>query len=289
MTIVSESITAFIKSYNQTMDLFQEDPVNSFFPVFFGFIFLEFLIQLKLKKKDFYFKDSLVSIFLFGLTTITLMFWKYLFFHIFYYIYQNHSLFHWNQNLSYFLLLFLMDDFSFYWAHRAMHRVRFFWAAHVVHHSSEYMNFGSALRQSIWEDLVKNIFWLWIPFLGFHPLTIMIATNLNLTYQFFLHTKLVKKLGFLEKILNTPSHHRVHHGSNPIYIDKNYAGVLIIWDKLFGSFQEESEEVKYGITEKINSYNPFVVLNWEYRKIISFFKLQKPFIEKWNYLWNPPG
>ena len=135
------------------------------------------------------------------------------------------------------LLLFFLDDFSYYWFHRLNHQVRFLWAGHVSHHSSEHLNFATALRQGVGERLHKFLFWMWLPLLGFDALMIFVMIGVSLFYQFWVHTELVKKMPiWYEAIFNTPSHHRVHHASNIKYLDANHAGVLIIWDKIFGTF-----------------------------------------------------
>lgn len=148
------------------------------------------------------------------------------------------------------LLLFLADDFVFYWAHRISHECRFFWATHEAHHSSEQYTLTTALRQP-WTHLPVLVFWLPLPLLGFRPEMILVAHTVSLIYQYWIHTELVGKLGPLEWVLNTPSHHRVHHGSNARYIDKNHGGILIVWDRLFGTFQEEDEPAVYGLTKPL--------------------------------------
>lgn len=165
-----------------------------------------------------------------------------------------------------FVLLMIAQDFCYYWFHRASHRVRWMWAAHVVHHSSENMNFSTAFRQSLMYPFAGMwVFWLPLVILGFDPNWVVFVVLLNLGLQFFVHTQAVRKLGPLEWLFNTPSHHRVHHGRNPQYIDKNYAGILIIWDKLFGTFVPEEETVIYGITKPVNSFNPIKVTFSEWR------------------------
>jgi sterol desaturase/sphingolipid hydroxylase (fatty acid hydroxylase superfamily) len=136
-------------------------------------------------------------------------------------------------------LLMLTLDLAFYLHHRFVHRVRIGWAAHQAHHSSEYFNFGTALRQK-WNPWTEAHFWLPLPLLGFAPWTLYVAFSFNLIYQFFTHTEMIGKMWRpVEFVMNTPSHHRVHHGSDPIYLDKNYAGILIVWDRMFGTFQPE--------------------------------------------------
>ena len=153
-------------------------------------------------------------------------------------------------------LLFFADDFCYYWYHRFAHRVRLFWTEHVNHHSSERYNLGTALRQSTLEPVYGFMYWLPLALIGFHPAAIAVQAGISLLYQFWIHTETIGRMGWFEKAFNTPSHHRVHHGSNGIYIDKNYAGILIIWDKLFGTFQEERADVpvKYGLVSNINTY-----------------------------------
>ena len=161
----------------------------------------------------------------------------------------------------YWVLIFFADDFSYYWFHRVSHYVNYFWASHVVHHSSQHYNLAAALRQT-WTGNVSGafLFWAWMPLVGFDPIWVLFMQQLSLIYQFWIHTETIKKLPRpLEFVLNTPSHHRVHHGSDLKYLDKNHGGILIIWDRLFGSFQPEEEKPTYGLTKNINSFNPAVI------------------------------
>jgi sterol desaturase/sphingolipid hydroxylase (fatty acid hydroxylase superfamily) len=156
-------------------------------------------------------------------------------------------------------LAFLLQDFLYYWFHRASHNIHWLWAAHIVHHSSDKMNFTTAFRQSLMYPLAGMwLFWTPMMLLGFDPKFALTVVALNLAFQFFVHTQSIDKLDWLEWILNTPSHHRVHHATNKLYIDKNYAGVLIIWDKLFNTYQCEDStiKIKYGILGKLPSVNP---------------------------------
>ena len=190
-----------------------------------------------------------------------------------------------------FVLLMIAQDFCYYWFHRASHRVRWMWAAHVVHHSSENMNFSTAFRQSLMYPFAGMwVFWLPLVILGFDPNWVVFVVLLNLGLQFFVHTQAVKKLGPLEWLFNTPSHHRVHHGRNPQYIDKNYAGILIIWDKLFGTFVPEEETVIYGITKPVNSFNPIKVTFSEWRDMFSDVTTKGlSFSERLKLLFAPPA
>ncbi|MFW6067079.1 MAG: sterol desaturase family protein [Myxococcota bacterium] len=147
-------------------------------------------------------------------------------------------------------------DFAYYWFHRVSHRSNFIWATHVVHHQSEEYNLAVALRQSILQGLFSAPFYLPLALLGVPPLVFVAAATLDTLYQFWIHTRAIGRMGPLEWVLNTPSHHRVHHGINPKYIDRNYAGIFIVWDRLFGTFQQEEEEPAYGTVKPLSSWNP---------------------------------
>lgn len=182
-------------------------------------------------------------------------------------------------------LLFVLQDFLYYWFHRASHRIRWMWASHVVHHSSERLNFSTAFRQSLTYP-VSGMWLFWVPlaWVGFTPDQVVLIVGLGLAYQFFVHTQAVGKLGWVEWLFNTPSHHRAHHARNPQYIDRNYAGVLIIWDKLFGTFVEEREAPEYGIVRQIHSHNPL---------LLTFHEWGEMFADVWRnrdlrHLWMPP-
>lgn len=153
-------------------------------------------------------------------------------------------------------ILIFADDLAYYWFHRFSHEVRVLWNFHVVHHSSEQYNLSVAVRQSWFSGIAHWIFYIPLAFAGFPFEAFVFMHGLNLIYQFWIHTKLINRMGPLELVFNTPSHHRVHHGVNDEYLDRNYAGIFIIWDRLFGTFTEEKEEVRYGIIKPVNSYNP---------------------------------
>ncbi len=154
------------------------------------------------------------------------------------------------------IVCFVGVDFAYYWFHRFSHQINFMWAAHVVHHQSEEYNLTVALRQSALQPMFSWPFYLPLAVLGFPLKMYLTLSALNTLYQFWIHTRLIGRIGPLEHVLNTPSHHRVHHGQNPKYIDRNHAGTLIVWDKLFGTFQAEEEEVVYGVTEPLQSFDP---------------------------------
>lgn len=189
-------------------------------------------------------------------------------------------------------LAFILDDLAYYWFHRTAHRVRWFWAAHVIHHSSQYYNLTTALRQT-WTGFfaLSFIFRLPLFLLGFHPLVIIFIGGLNLIYQYWIHTEAIDKMPrWFEAVMNTPSHHRVHHATNPRYLDSNYAGVFIIWDKMFGSFVPETseEQIKYGIVKNLESKNILWAAFHEWIGIIRDL-WSAPWRYKLNYLLKPPG
>lgn len=192
------------------------------------------------------------------------------------------------------LACFTIDDLRYYWYHRIAHRCRWVWAEHVIHHSSQHYNLSTALRQS-WTGTFTGMFLLRIPLvlIGFHPKLIVFVGGLNLLYQFWIHTEAITKMPkWFEAIMNTPSHHRVHHATNPRYLDANFAGTLIIWDKMFGSFVEELEKdaPRYGLVRNIATFNPFKVAFHEW---IEMFKdASQPGVklsDRFRYLVKPPG
>ncbi|HEY6548872.1 MAG TPA: sterol desaturase family protein [Vicinamibacteria bacterium] len=187
------------------------------------------------------------------------------------------------------LLCWLGVDFFYYWFHRMSHEVNAGWAAHIVHHQSEDMNLAVALRQSVFQGAMSWVFYLPLALAGFPPAMFLAVSALNTLYQFWIHTRLIGKLGPLEWVLNTPSHHRVHHGRNPKYIDRNHAGSLIIWDRMFGTFQEEEEEPVYGITKPLASFNP-VWANFHYwAELLRTAKGAARPLDRWRVFWKPPG
>lgn len=187
---------------------------------------------------------------------------------------------------------FVLDDFNYYWAHRTGHRVRWFWAAHVNHHSSQHYNLSTALRQT-WTGFValSFVFRIWPAFIGFDPVMIATCGAVNLIYQFWIHTEAVGRLPrWIEAVMNTPSHHRVHHAINPVYLDRNYAGVLIVWDRLFATFQPERDDqrIQYGIVRQLGSFN----LLWAvFHEWIGMAKdvWRAPWRHKLSYLVRAPG
>ena len=185
--------------------------------------------------------------------------------------------------------LFFADDFSYYWFHRVSHESRVFWASHVVHHSSQHYNLSTALRQT-WVPMTYAPFWLWMPLAGFAPWMVLLAQAWSLIYQFGIHTERIVRLPrFVELVFNTPSHHRVHHGSNEQYLDKNYGGILVIWDRLFGTFEPEGERVRYGLTTDIETHNVVRVAFHEYIDLWHDIRHARSWRTRWGLALHGPG
>ena len=187
------------------------------------------------------------------------------------------------------VLLFFADDLAYYWFHRTHHQVRFFWASHVVHHSSQHYNLSTALRQT-WTPMTALPFWMPLALMGFEPWQILLAQSWSLLYQFWIHTERVQRLpGWFEKVFNTPSHHRVHHGVNEQYLDRNHGGILIIWDRAFGTFEPEGERVRYGLTTNIETFNPVTVAFGEYHALWRDVRAAPSWRDKAGFLLRGPG
>jgi sterol desaturase/sphingolipid hydroxylase (fatty acid hydroxylase superfamily) len=186
-------------------------------------------------------------------------------------------------------VVFLLDDFAYYWMHRNSHVVNLLWAGHVVHHSSEEFNLTVALRQSSLHGLMSWVFYMPLAFLGVPVTMWLVCHALNLVYQFWVHTREINRLGPLELVLNTPSHHRVHHGVNPEYQDRNYAGVLIIWDRMFGTFEPEVAPPVYGLTKPLVSWNPVWANVHVFGEIASKLRAARTWGERWRAVFGHPG
>ena len=189
------------------------------------------------------------------------------------------------------VLCFLADDLTYYWFHRISHESRWFWASHSVHHSSERYNFRVSLRQT-WTGTPTGsfLFWAWMPLVGFHPAMVLLMQSVSLIYQFWIHTEAIDRLPrWLEAVLNTPSHHRVHHGSDEEYLDRNYAGSLIIWDRLFGTFYAERHTPRYGLTHPVGTDNPVHIAFHEWIAIGRDLRRARSLREALGYLFAAPG
>jgi sterol desaturase/sphingolipid hydroxylase (fatty acid hydroxylase superfamily) len=206
-------------------------------------------------------------------------------------VYQFHLLdlrYHWWS----FLLVLFAEDLTYYWFHRLSHRCRFWWAAHINHHSSQHYNLSTALRQTWTGGIFEWVLWLWLAFVGFPPALVIFAKGVSLVYQFWIHTETIGRLPrWIEAVMNTPSHHRVHHATNPRYLDHNYAGIFILWDQLFGTFvdEEASDPCRYGIVRNIGSFNPLRIALHEWVAIGRDMRAATSWRERLVYLLGAPG
>ncbi|MEZ5003271.1 MAG: sterol desaturase family protein [Chitinophagales bacterium] len=265
-------------------------------PLFLVLLVIEYVVDRKRKLGLYENKDMITSIAM-GLFSLIVEFIpKVLFFMAFFYIYKA-NVFGLNEFMDRshwwaWVILLFADDFAYYWFHRMNHEVRLFWAGHISHHSSVHLNFGTALRQGVGERLHKFFFWLWIPMLGFDPVMMFTMMSINLIYQYFTHTEFIRRMpSWYEAVFNTASHHRVHHASQARYLDRNHAGVFIIWDKIFGSFTPEldSDKPKYGLTKNIESNNWIYVATHEYGAIWRDVKRADKLMDKLKYIFYSPG
>lgn len=265
-------------------------------PYYLIIIGIEILLSNYRHKKLYTIKDTATNVYLMLLNGgLDLLFRSIYVGVIFNFFYHHRIVDTWQNPILYWLALLIAEDFLYYWLHRFDHEIRFFWATHVTHHSSEKMNFTVGFRSSVFQPLYRFIYFIPLPLLGFKPLDIVFVYAATQIWGIFVHTELIKKMGFLEYILVTPSHHRVHHASNPKYLDKNMGMFLIIWDKLFGTFQaelpvEKYQPVKYGLTKNLENANAASIVLHEWIQI--FKDITQPnigFKQRWNYLFGPPG
>ena len=236
------------------------------------------------------FRDTLAGLgllignFMIGILTKSSIFFLYIYLYQFKFITVNELLPTW----AVWIVTFVMIDFVYYWYHRFSHRVRFMWAVHMNHHSSEEMNFTVSLRQAWFGPITKVPFFIVMPLIGFDPIITAVAGVASTLWGVIGHTQWIRRLGVLEYILVTPSSHRVHHGSNECYIDKNYGNLLIVWDRLFGTFAEEIEPVKFGIRENVKTFNPIKITFMFWQQMISDFKNSKNQKEKLLSFFGKP-
>ncbi|MBN9298335.1 MAG: sterol desaturase family protein [Filimonas sp.] len=263
-------------------------------PFYLFIIGLELLLSHMQHRKLYTLKDTATNIYLMLLNSAIDLAFRLVYLAIFAYLYK-HSEFHWTHPIGYWLALILLEDFLYYWLHRFDHEIRLFWAAHVTHHSSEHINFTVGFRSSVFQPLYRWLYFLPLPLMGFKAMDIAFIYSATQIWGIFVHTELVKKMGWLEYILVTPSHHRVHHASNPKYLDKNMGMFLIIWDKMFGTFQaelpeEEYQPIRYGLTKNLEKQNAFTIVFHEWVQIIKDIRQKGlSFRQKLGYIFGPPG
>ncbi len=260
-------------------------------PGFVALIIIEMIVTKLTKKGRYEFTDSAASLsmglgnqifgILFGAIAVTAYFWVY-----------EYRLFDLGWTIPVMVACFFAEDLAYYTFHRVAHERRWFWSSHIVHHSSQHYNLTTALRQTWTGTLgLSFIFWLPLVYIGFPPLMVFMFSGFSLVYQFWIHTELIDRMGPLEWVMNTPSHHRVHHAINPNYLDANYAGVLIIWDRLFGTFiaEDKKEPPRYGIVSQLGTFNPFRVAFHEWLGMFRDVRNAKSFREVLGYTFGPPG
>ena len=224
-------------------------------PLFLGLIGLEYLASRLMKRPVFNFNSSIANMNVGVLERLIDMFTAGAFYFFYDYLHQHFAIFDIEDSILMWIALFLGTDLIWYWYHRMGHEINLFWGFHVVHHTSEEFNYTAGTRITIFQAVIRTLFWSVLPIIGFPAPMITTMLIIHGLYPFFTHTQLIGKLGILEYIIVTPSHHRVHHASNETYLDKNYGDMLIIWDKLFGTFAEEEETPEYGLTKQLESYS----------------------------------
>lgn len=265
------------------------NPIVLSIPIFFILMGIELIVERLTHQKLYRLPDSIANLSC-GITSqLSGLFLKIFAIGAYQFLFEHFAFFTLERTWFYWLMLFLLADMAYYWAHRMSHEINLFWGGHVVHHQSEEYNLSVALRQSSLQVVWTFAFSLPLAFIGFNTFDFALMSAFITLYQFWIHTETINKMGWFEYIFNTPSHHRVHHGRDPKYIDKNHAGTLIIWDKLFGTFQEEEERPTYGITKPLNSWNPI------WANISHYIEMSKDIkqIPKWSdrikYLFKKPG
>ena len=262
-------------------------------PVYLIIIGVEVLLSNYQHKKLYSWKDTAANLYLMLINSLIDLVFRAIYIGVLAHVFQ-YRLFEFMHPAVYWIMLVLAEDFLYYWLHRFDHEVRFFWAVHVTHHSSELMNFTVGFRSSVFQPLYRFLYFIPLAWIGFHPLDIIFIYSATQIWGIFVHTELINKMGWLEYILVTPSHHRVHHASNPKYLDKNMGMFLIIWDKMFGTFQPELAEkeyqtVKYGLTKPLEKETPVSIIFHEWSSIRKdILRKDISLKEKWWYILARP-
>lgn len=259
-------------------------------PAFFLFVYLEYKLAQRRKRPEIFNYESSVSNISIGLAERLInLFIAASFYQLFYYIYEHYRIFDIPSNFWIWFGLILATDFVWYWYHRLGHEVNFFWAAHIVHHHSEEFNFTAAARITTFQAIIRTGFWCILPFIGFHPKMVITMLIVHGAYSFFTHTQVVGRIKWLEYIFVTPSVHGVHHASDEKYLDKNYGDMFTFWDRMFGTFQEEEEKPKYGLTHPLKSYS-FLWQHFHYYfEIYELWKRSKGFKARWDAVFGSPA
>lgn len=266
------------------------NPIAFAAPAFFIFLYLEYQYA-KYKKREKIFKyESSVSNTTIGIAERLLnLFVTVAFYDLFVWVYENYALFDIPNVWYMWIFLLLAADFVWYWYHRLGHEINIFWAAHIVHHQSEEFNLSAAARITTIQAMIRTVFWCALPLLGFQPMMVMVILVVHGMYSFFTHTQVIKAPKWLEYIFITPSLHGVHHASDEKYLDKNYGDVFVFWDKMFGTFQQEEEKPKYGLTHPIGSYSFLWQHFHYYLEIYEAVRRQKDFRNKLKIIFGSPS
>lgn len=266
------------------------NPVILAIPMYFTLMAVELAYESISKRKTYRLNDAVTNINTGVLQQLTNTFMAIFKIGLYTYLYEQAAIMELGQNWMSFVLAMVLWDLCYYWEHRMAHEVSLFWGGHVVHHQSEDYNFSVALRQTSTGFIWGLPFFLPMALLGIHPIQFALAGGLNLLYQFWIHTEHIKKLpSWFEFIFNTPSHHRVHHGRNPKYIDKNYGGIFIFWDRIFGSFKVEEERPDYGITTPLKSWNPVYANFAHYIHLFQQTRQSRSLGDTLKMLFKKPG
>lgn len=263
-------------------------------PIYIIIIGGELLLSHFQHKKAYTLKDTASNVYLMILNSVVDLLFRIIYIAILACIFQF-AVMQWDRGFMYWFILLIAEDFIYYWLHRFDHEVRFFWATHVTHHSSEHLNFSVGFRSSVFQPLYRFIYFLPLAYFGFNAADIVFMYSATQIWGIFVHTEFIKKMGPLEYIFVTPSHHRVHHANNPKYLDKNMGMFLIFWDKLFGTFQPELPEeayqpIKYGLTKNIENPNAVNIVFHEWKQMWKDVAMKGlSWKQRWNYVFGPPG
>lgn len=264
-------------------------------PLYILVIGLEIVLSNLRKQESYTVKDTAANIYLMAINSIVDLLFRSIYIGIILTFFYRLRFFEIHNAVAYWVVLFVMEDFMYYWLHRVDHHCRLFWATHVTHHSSEKFNLTVGFRSSVMEPLYRFVYFIPVALCGFRPLDIAFVYSATQIWGILIHTEKIKKMGWLEYILVTPSHHRVHHASNPKYLDKNMGMFLIIWDKLFGTFQPELPDtayqpLKYGLTKPMDRETPVTLIFHEWSNLWKDMRRKDlGWKQKWNYLFGPPG
>lgn len=259
-------------------------------PVFFLLIALEFYVSKKQHRNIGSSKNKALNMAIGGIDQLFGVYWTVVFYVYLQWVYDQFHIWNFPVNAWHWILAFVAIDFISYWYHRWSHEINWLWAGHVTHHSSSHFNFSNGFRTSPFQSINRILFWTILPVMGFEPWVLVLLFQISGVYDFFLHTELVPKLRLVEKIFITPSLHRVHHGKNDIYIDKNYGSIFVFWDKLFGTYVGETDVVKFGIKDdEYKDDNPLMAVFWYYHKLWRVFYSCDNFFDKIRLWWMKPG